>query len=81
MVQVQYANGKYDIVKPWFLDWLIESRRIVAFKRGREWAIIGRDPVRSTCGDSSAYGGRERRGSMPVPPLAVLMKRMDQGRF
>ena len=77
LIQVQYANGRYDIVKSWFLDWLIESGRIVTFRRSDGWAIIGRDAVRSVSEQGKSLSGSERRSPVEVPLLALAIKEFE----
>ncbi len=59
MIRVMYSDGRFDIVKPNLLDDLIERDVITSFKRSTGWAVVGRDPIRSS--DRAEYGGAERR--------------------
>lgn len=58
LIRVIYRNGKYDMIKPSFLDELILSKKIRSFMRSGGWATVGADPVR---GAGGIYQGIERR--------------------
>jgi hypothetical protein len=58
LVRIIYQNGKFDMVKPLFIDELIASGKLKKFFRSRVWVTIGIDPVR---GMSGSYEGPERR--------------------
>lgn len=60
MIQVQYTDGRHDMVKPQLLDRLLDSRRLARFRRSGGWVTIGKDPVRRRRGP---YGGPDRRGA------------------
>lgn len=61
LIQVVYANERYDYVKDFMLDSLIESRKVARFRRSSGWVTVGVDPVRR--GKRNAfYAGAERRG-------------------
>lgn len=59
LIQVGYDDGKYDYVKDFMLDKMIELGSIASFKRSTGWVRIGIDPVRQP--RSENYGGIERR--------------------
>jgi hypothetical protein len=59
MIRVMYSDGRFDLVKPSALDQLLEQNRLASFKRSSGWAVVGRDPLRGTGGNS--YRGPERR--------------------
>lgn len=59
LIQVGYDDGKYDYVKDFMLDKMIELGAIASFKRSTGWVRIGIDPVRQRRSDN--YGGIERR--------------------
>ncbi len=46
LIQVKYPDNKYDYVKDKTLDLLIESNKVVEFKRTTGWVKIGVDPIR-----------------------------------
>lgn len=58
LIRVLYYDNKYDMVKPWLLEKLIESNYIQAFYRKTGWTYIGRDKIR---GRGGHYNGPERR--------------------
>jgi hypothetical protein len=59
MIRVMYSDGRFDLVKKPMLDQLLEQNRLASFKRSDGWAVVGRDPIRSS--GNSAYPGPERR--------------------
>ena len=59
MIRVMYSDGRFDIIKPELLDNLIKEQVVTSFKRASGWAVVGRDPVRSS--GRGNYGGAERR--------------------
>ncbi|NJD57249.1 MAG: hypothetical protein FIA94_12730 [Nitrospirae bacterium] len=58
LIRVMYKNGRYDQVKGFILDKLIESERVVKFYRSGRWAIIGHDKLRGTGGINLGYHRR-----------------------
>lgn len=48
MVHIEYENQKYDYVSNSTLDRLLDSNKIIKFKRKAGWATVGVDPVRKT---------------------------------
>jgi hypothetical protein len=60
LIRVMYDNGKFDMVKPQLLGNLLEIKRVARFKRSENWAVVGRDPIRSNH-QSQNYKGPERR--------------------
>lgn len=59
LIQVGYDDEKYDYVKDFMLEPLIQSGSISKFRRRTGWVQIGIDPVRSQRLDD--YTGEERR--------------------
>lgn len=59
LIQVSYADEKYDYVKDFMLDKLIETGAIAKFRRSSGWVQIGVDPIRKR--RSENYNGEERR--------------------
>ena len=57
-VQVIYFDNNTGFVNAESLEELIQTRRIIAFKRSDGWVRVGRDPVRHT---RRPYKGPERR--------------------
>ena len=59
LIQVNYGGDKYDYVKDFMLDALIETGAIALFRRRTGWVRVGVDPVRKPHGRK--YSGEERR--------------------
>ena len=59
LIRVMYDDGKFDMVKPQRLDTLLETKRVISFKRDEGWAVVGRDALRSS--RSQGHKGVERR--------------------
>jgi len=64
LVQVEWANNRYDYVKDFMLDRLIDAGGVARFLRGSGWVTIGVDPVRSNTPNHD-YRGSERRALGP----------------
>lgn len=60
LVQVHWTNQRYDYVKDYMLDSLIEAGVVARFLRSSGWVRVGVDPVRSPKG-KGPYAGEERR--------------------
>jgi len=60
LVQVNWTNNKYDYVKDFMLDNLIEAGVVARFLRSSGWVTIGVDPVRTST-SNRAYNNTERR--------------------
>lgn len=61
LIQVLYPNGKYDMVKDFYLSELIEQDRILSFKRQDGWISIGSPQIRRQSPSEGYYLGPERR--------------------
>ncbi len=59
LIQVMYPDNNYDYVKDFILNDLIETEKIVRFRRRTGWISLGVDPVRSR--SLKPYQGEERR--------------------
>ncbi len=46
LIQIFRTGNRYDYVKDFVLDSLIESKEIVKFRRSTGWVTIGADPIR-----------------------------------
>ena len=46
LIPILRNNNQYDFVKGFILNTLIESKRIVKFKRSTGWVTLGTDPMR-----------------------------------
>jgi hypothetical protein len=62
LIHVNYADDRYDYVKDFMLDSLIESGAIAKFQRSTGWVRVGVDPIRKGRSESG-YSGAERRAS------------------
>jgi hypothetical protein len=62
LIQVSYTDDRYDYVKDFMLETLIESGAIARFRRNSGWVRIGVDPIRQGRQISTGYRGIERRG-------------------
>lgn len=60
LVQVNWTNHKYDYVKDFMLDHLIEAGVVARFLRSSGWVTIGVDPVRTSTSNRE-YNNTERR--------------------
>jgi len=60
LVQVNWTNNRYDYVKDFMLDSLIEAGVVARFLRSSGWVTIGVDPIR-TSAPSREFSGEERR--------------------
>lgn len=58
LIRVFYTKGFHDLVKPEFLDYLIETKKIKYFYRSSGKVTLGVDKVRS---QRAPYIGVERR--------------------
>ena len=47
LIQIKYPDNRFDYVKENILDNLLESEKIVQFKRITGWVRIGVDPIRA----------------------------------
>ena len=55
LIHVKYLDNGYDMVKKNVLDTLIESNKVVEFKRATGWVRIGVDPIRKTMRDHTTH--------------------------
>ena len=60
LVQVNWTNNRYDYVKDFMLDSLIEAGVVARFLRSSGWVTIGVDPIR-TKSTRREFNGSERR--------------------
>ena len=58
LIKVMYKNNEYSMVKPFLLDELITSGKIIKFLRSEGWVTIGIDHIRV---NDYLYKGTERR--------------------
>ncbi len=62
LIQVAYPGEKFDYVKEFMLDILIEEKKIAKFRRQSGWVTIGTDPVRINK-NNIPYPYEERRSA------------------
>ena len=60
LIQVAYLDNRYDYLKDFQLDRLLELRQVAAFRRSSGWVRVGEDPIRAPR-RNYAYYGPERR--------------------
>lgn len=60
LIQINYADDRYDYVKDFMLETLIQSGEIKQFRRSSGWVRIGVDPIRKSR-PGQRYTGFERR--------------------
>jgi len=70
MIRVVYQDGRYDMVKRWTLEKLIEQNRIQGFRRENGWVRIGKDKLRSS--RPTDHQGEERRVPVDYPRSSIL---------
>ncbi len=58
MIDIIRKNFEEAKIDELILDSMIGSRKIIAFRRAKEWVVVGRDPVRR---QHMFYQGEERR--------------------
>jgi hypothetical protein len=75
LIRIMYRDGRFDMVKSFFIDWLIESGRIAMFRRSEGWVVLGRDPVRHPV-RKEFHSGVERREEVQPPLIALLALRV-----
>jgi hypothetical protein len=63
LIRIVYRNGRYDEIKPFLLDRLIESGKVKKFFRSDGWVVVGRDPLR---GRDEHFEGPEKRQKTPI---------------
>jgi hypothetical protein len=67
LVQVNWTNNRYDYVKDFMLDSLIEAGVVARFLRSSGWVTVGVDPIRTNT-TPQKYDGNERRALQQVAP-------------
>ncbi|HIJ94877.1 MAG TPA: hypothetical protein HPP94_03900 [Desulfuromonadales bacterium] len=56
LIQVNYPDNRYDYVKEFILDVLIEKHKIKRFRRSSGWVTLGVNPVRAIRRSCSGSG-------------------------
>lgn len=60
LIRIIRNNNQHDYVMDFMLDSLIDSKKIIKFKRSTGWVTIGIDPIRTNTHHSS-FNGTDRR--------------------
>ncbi|HYS44739.1 MAG TPA: hypothetical protein VEM32_12240 [Geobacteraceae bacterium] len=63
LIQVSYADNRYDYVKESRLDDLIASRKVVRFRRSTGWVTVGVDLIRGSKIGFFGHSGADRRAA------------------
>jgi hypothetical protein len=61
LIPVRYADGHVDKIPSPLLNTLIETHKIIEFKRKGGWVVVGSDAIRGM--DHGQLRGKERRWS------------------
>jgi len=59
LISVIYPNGNHDLVKDFYLDYLISEGKIDSFKRSSGWVSVVSAEIRKR--PPASYSGPERR--------------------
>ena len=60
LIQVAYLDNRYDYLKEFQLDRLLELRQVSGFRRKSGWVRVGFDPIREERRDFPYYGPERR---------------------
>jgi hypothetical protein len=60
LIQVAYLDDRYDYLKEFQLERLLEMRQVAKFRRSSGWVEVGVDPIREGK-KTGPYFGPERR--------------------
>lgn len=60
LIQVAYTDNRYDYLKDFQLDRLLELRQVAGFRRSSGWVRVGVDPIRERKKEFSYYGPERR---------------------
>ena len=60
LIQVAYHDNRYDYLKDFQLDRLLEKRQVAGFRRKSGWVQVGVDPIREGRKDYPYYGPERR---------------------
>ncbi|MFA7061198.1 MAG: hypothetical protein WC156_10300 [Pedobacter sp.] len=64
LIQIEYYDNKFDFVKNYQLDSLLEKQKVHRFKRSSGWVTVGIDPIR-TRKNVLNFDDPERRNKNP----------------
>ena len=74
LIHVALTDSRFDYVKDYLLDELIDSKMIVKFRRKNGWVVIGTDPVRKRK-NSRIFNGVERRAAISaLYPINIALE-------
>lgn len=59
LITVRYPDGQIDKIPKPLLNTMIETHKIVEFKRKEGWVVVGKDAIRGM--DHGYLKGRDRR--------------------
>ena len=59
LIRVMYKDGKFDMVRPKMLNYLLEEDKVTGFMRSTGWVFVGRDSIRRV--GPAGYWGEEQR--------------------
>ena len=68
LIQVRHLDSRFDYVKDFMLQDLIESKNISQFKRASGWVTIGVDPIRKNIRDKASIFPDELREGLSAHP-------------
>ena len=63
LIPILRNDNRYDFVKGFILNNLIESKGIVKFKRSTGWVTLATDPIRAAKQTSVCIGSDRRRAN------------------
>ena len=66
LIQVNYADDRYDYVKDFMLEPLIKSGAITKFRRSSGWVRVGVDPIRKARVEVNYLGAERRVSTAPA---------------
>jgi len=64
LIPVVFSSGRQDMVKPFVLERLIDSKEITSFRRASGWVVIGRDPIRQSARQIYCIPERRETGNI-----------------
>ena len=66
LIQVAYLDNRYDYLKDFQLDRLLELSQVAGFRRSTGWVQVGVDPIRQGRRNYPYYGPERRTGTAAV---------------
>ncbi len=71
LIPIIQKNQEPDSVPPHILDRMLANNEIYAFERSSGWAVVGRDPIRTT--SRRPYFGPERRMTKSIRAYSLTV--------